>query len=408
MTPRRRILVAAAVAGVVVTIFSAYHLLVARNPGPPPVTAVVTRGDIEQTVVASGTLEPQQLVSVGAQASGRLVSLKVALGDAVRAGDLIGQIDSQTEVNALKTAQAQLADLTAQRAAKQATLVQDELAFRRQQTMVAGQATSRSDYEAAEATLKIAKAAIAAVNAQIEVAEVSIDTARVSLGYTRVSAPMDGVVVSIVTKQGQTVNALQSAPTIVILAKLDVITVKAEISEADIIKLRPRQDVYFTILGDPDHRYYGTLRQIEPAPDSIVNEVNTTAATNVSTSSGTSSSAIYYNALFDVPNSDHRLRALMTAQVSVVLDAAKRALIVPSAALGPHGPDGRYTVWVSDSRGRALARSVRVGINNNVSAQILDGLHEGESVVVSGAGPAPVPPAALGQKSRMPLPPMGL
>lgn len=196
---------------------------------------------------------------------------------------------------------------------------------------------------------------------------------------------MDGVVVSVVTKQGQTVNANQSAPTIVILAKLDVMTVKAEVSEADVIDVKPDLPVYFTILGDPDKRYEAKLRLIEPAPESIVNEVDSSSTTS---SSSTTDSAIYYNALFEVPNEDGRLRALMTAKVSIVLAKRANALMIPSTALGAKGKDGTYSVRVKGEDGKIAARKVRIGIDNNISAEVLSGLKEGESVVVGEASTA--------------------
>src|SRR3546814_9169847 len=109
---------------------------------------------------------------------------------------------------------------------------------------------------------------IEALEAQIVEGEVAVEIARVDLGYTKITAPIDGTVLAIVTQEGQTVNATQSAPTIIVIGQIDVMTVRAEISEADIVRVRPGQQVYFTILGDPDHRYEATLAGIEPAPES--------------------------------------------------------------------------------------------------------------------------------------------
>lgn len=388
------------IAGLVLVALAAYLLLWSGGDTPTLVTATVARGDLESTVVATGTVEPKELVGVGAQVSGRLESLNVALGETVRKGQLIAQIDPRTQTNALRTATADLANLKAQRASKQATQAQAELAFARQQTMVAGEATSRADFEAAQATLRSARAEVAALDAQISSAEAALDTARLNLGYTRISAPMDGVVVRIVTKQGQTVNANQSAPTIIVLAKLDVMEIRAEVSEADVIRVKPGQPVYFTILGDPDHRYNATLRQIEPAPESIVDEVTSSSTTSSSSSSSSSSStAIYYNALFDIPNRDGRLRALMTAQVSIVLGRASNTLLIPSTALGDRDSNGRYAVQVLGTDGQAVTRKVRIGMNNNVRAQVLSGLKEGERVVT---GTAPTTETTTSRRSGPP------
>jgi macrolide-specific efflux system membrane fusion protein len=349
---------------------------------PPPryITAAATVGDIEQTVLASGTLQPFQLVDVGAQVSGQVKLLKVALGDAVRKGEVIAEIDPATQRNTLLIAQATLEQQKAQKLALEATLAQDRLLLARQSTTYAAQASSRQDLEAAQAAAKSAEATLAATNALIKQATVSVDTARVNLGYTQIAAPIDGVVVAIQTKQGQTVNAVQSAPTIVKLADLATMTVKAQISEADVVKVHPGQSVYFTILGDPDRRFYAKLRAIEPAPDSIT-------STTTATASPSSTAAVYYNGLFEVANPDGVLRTSMTAQVYIVLAAQKQVLTVPSAALTSAGTPGAYTVRVlTDPRKPPTVRKVAIGVNNNVTAQVLSGLKAGEKVIV-GEGP---------------------
>lgn len=368
------------------------------QPAPPPAlaTAVASVSDLDQTVLATGTLEASRQVSVGAQASGQIRSLKVALGETVKAGDLIAEIDSTTQRNTLRNAQAALASAKAQRAVQVANLRQAQLAFERQQTMLARDATSRADYEAAEATLGTTRAQIEALDAQIVQAETSVSTAEANLGYTKIVAPMDGTIVAVVAKEGQTVNAVQSSPTIVKLARLDTMTVSAEISEADVIRVRPGQTAYFTILGNPDKRYYGKLRSIEPAPASEQTEsTSAVGGASTSSSSSTSSQAIYYNALFEVPNPDGELRISMTAQVSVVLASAKQTLTIPSSALGAKLPDGRRLVQTVDAQGRPQPRAVRVGLDTNVIAQITAGLQAGERVVVgeAQAGAAPARPA---------------
>ena len=359
------------------------------RPAPPPIlaTSPVVRGDIENTVVATGELDAFQLVSVGAQASGQVKSLKVQLGDKVKAGALIAEIDPTTQLNNVRNAEAAVTSTRAQRAVQQANLRQAELAFERQKMMIADEATSKADYEAAEAQLATTKAQIEALDAQIEQGQTQLATAKANLGYTKIIAPIDGTVVALVAKEGQTVNAVQSAPTIVKLANLDVMTVSAQISEADVIKVRPGQTAYFTILGNPDKRYYGKLRTIEPAPESVQTE---TSQTSSSTSSNTTQ-AIYYNGQFEVPNTTGELRISMTAQVYLVLGEAKDALVIPSAALGEKGPDGSYAVQVVGKDRKPVPRKVTIGINNNATAQVLSGLQPGESVVVGEGSATPSP-----------------
>jgi macrolide-specific efflux system membrane fusion protein len=372
------------------------------RPAPPPVlaTSPVVKGDIENTVVATGSLEAFKLISVGAQASGQIKSLKVQLGDKVKAGDLIAEIDPTTQLNNVRNAEAAVTSTRAQRAVQTANLRQAELAFERQKTMIADEATSKADYESAEATLAATKAQVEALDAQIEQGQTQLATAKANLGYTKIMAPMDGTIVAVVVKEGQTVNAVQSAPTIVKLANLDVMTVSAEISEADVIKVQPGQTAYFTILGNLDKRYYGKLRTIEPAPESVQSETSTTSS---STSSNTTQ-AIYYNGQFEVPNTTGELRISMTAQVYLVLGEAKNTLMIPSAALGAKGPDGSYTVQVVGPDRRPVPRKVTIGINNNATAQVLSGLQAGESVVVGEGSATPTPAQGFGPGGGGPRP----
>jgi macrolide-specific efflux system membrane fusion protein len=362
--------------------------LVALRPPPPPrlLTAQVARGDIVRTVVATGTIEATDLVSVGAQASGQIRALKVTVGQKVRAGDLIAEIDSTTQRNAVRSADAALANIRAQRAAQQASLLQAEAAWQRQQRMAVVEATSRADVDAARATRDAARAQLQALDAQIAQSMTSLDTARANLGYTRIVAPMDATVVAVVAKEGQTVNAVQSSPTIVKLASLDTMTVEAEISEADVIHVKPGLPVSFTILGDPDRRFRATLRDVKPAPESVSED----DSRGTTTTAQSSDQAVYYNGRFDVPNPDGVLRIGMTAEVDIELARAKGVLKVPFAALGDRAADGRYAVRVVDARGRVAVRQVRIGMNNRVDAEVLAGLAAGERVVIGeAAGAAP-------------------
>jgi macrolide-specific efflux system membrane fusion protein len=350
---------------------------------PQVITADAELADMEDTVLASGTIVPVKQVSVGAQVSGQVKHLYVALGDKVKQGQLVAEIDATPQTNAMHNAESALLSIQAQRAAKAASLVQADLVLKRQQQLIKQDATSREDFEAAQAALNTLKAEIAAQDAQIQQARITVDTQRLNLGYTRILAPMDGVVVAVVTEEGRTVNANQSAPTIVKVAKLDTVTIKAQISEADVVRVKPGLPVYFTILGEPRKRYEAKLRAVEPSPESAQTE-STTSTTN----SSSSTAAIYYNGLFDVPNPDGKLRVSMTAQVSVVLAQAKGALVIPASALGKRGKGGQYEVKVQEGLGedaKVVTRKVRIGLNNRVQAQVLDGLKVGDKVVVGEA-----------------------
>ncbi|WP_412065261.1 efflux RND transporter periplasmic adaptor subunit [Rhizobium sp. SYY.PMSO] len=372
------------------------------------ITAPVTRGDIEEAVLASGTFRPAKLVAVGAQVSGRITALHVKLGDTVKKDTLVAEIDSTTQSNDLRTAQASLANIKAQRQESEAELANAELTLVRQQTVFRNQAGSKADLDSAQASVRKITAQIAAIDAQITSAEVAVETARANLSYTRITAPMDGTVLAIVNQQGQTVNAAQSAPTIVILGQLDTMIVRTEISEADVVKVKVGQPVYFTILGDPGTRYEATLQSIEPAPESITSDSSVTSSSSTtssssSTTSSSSSSAIYYNGVFAVPNPDNYFRTYMSAEVHIVLGRAKDALVIPSSALGAKSADGSYAVQVVNDDGERSRHAVTVGLNNNVSAEIRSGLSEGEKVVIGEASAT----TAKSNNNGGPPPPMG-
>jgi membrane fusion protein, macrolide-specific efflux system len=382
----------------IVVVLTLKHFVFPSSAAPQSITATARIADIEQTVLASGTIQPSKLVSVGAQASGRIVALHVALGDQVTKGQVIAEIDPSTQLNALQNAAAILAQERAQRASREAALRQAELAFKRAATTYTQEASSQADYETAEATFHGTQADVGALDAQITQARIAVDTAKVNLRFTEVVAPMDGTVVAIVAPEGQTVNAVQAAPTIVKLADLDTMTVKAQISEADVTHVHAGQKVYFTILGAPEHRYHAMLRAVEPAPESIAAESTTT--TSAGGGAGTTSSAVYYDGLFDVPNPDRALRPSMTAQVNIILLEAKAVLTIPAAVLRETRPDGQTEVRVVDDNGRVQSRLVRVGINNGTNAQILEGLKLGERVVISETGSA----GSLNSTARPPAP----
>ncbi|MBI6632956.1 macrolide transporter subunit MacA [Pseudomonas paralactis] len=347
---------------------------------PQYLTATTERGDIENAVLATGLLEGVKQVDVGAQVSGQLKSLKVKVGDKVKKGQWLAEIDPLILQNTLRKAQVDEENLQAQRRATAAQLKQAKSVYERYKGLQADESVSRQDFEDAESSFQVQQANLLSLDAQIKSAHIQIDTAKVNLAYTRINAPIDGDVVGIVTQEGQTVIASQLAPVLLKLADLDTMTVKAQVSEADVIHISPGQQVYFTILGEADKRYYAKLRGTEPAPQNFL-ETQTAGTPKQNT-------AVFYNALFDVPNPDHRLRIAMTAQVRIVLDTAEATLMVPVAALGARNADGSYPVRVLDAKGKAVARNVKTGINNNVKVQILDGLAEGDTVVIGDATPA--------------------
>ncbi|MCS4282230.1 macrolide-specific efflux system membrane fusion protein [Pseudomonas sp. BIGb0278] len=364
--------------GIAAALVAGITLYAVQAPAKPPqyITATVERGDIENAVLATGTLQGVKQVDVGAQVSGQLRSLKVKLGDKVSEGQWLAEIDPLVLRNTLRQAEVDEDKLQAERRSSLAQLKQAKRVYERYRELQVDESVSRQDFENAESEYEVQQAAVRSLDAQIQSARVEIDTAKVNLGYTRINAPINGHVVGIVTQEGQTVIANQLAPVLLKLADLDTMTVKAQVSEADVIHISPGQPVYFTILGE-DKRYYAKLRGTEPAPQNYAQSTD-----NSDGSASKPNGAVFYNALFEVANPEHRLRISMTAQVHIVLDTAEGVLTVPVAALGARNGDGSFPVRVLDATGFAHVRNVQAGINNNVKVQIKDGLAEGDRVVI--------------------------
>lgn len=331
-------------------------------------SAEASLGTVRQNVLATGMLEARQLISVGARVSGQIETLAVGLGDTVKAGDLIAQIDSQDQQNEVLQAEAALNNIEAQILAKQANLHKAELALARYAKLGKQNYSSQETVENSEADVAIYKADLAALAAQKASAEVTVSTAKIALDRTRITAPIDGTVVAVVVQQGQTVNALQSAPTIVKLAELDRMLVKVEISEADVIHVTPGQSAPFTILGEPGRSFDAVVQAIEPAPAAI--EDSDTIS---------SDEAIYYIGLLAVDNADGKLRIGMTAQVSVELGKAENVLTVPFSAVKNIASEP-YVELVDPGTGVLRKQSVEVGLTDKVTVEIRAGLRAGDRV----------------------------
>ncbi len=327
-------------------------------------TADVERGDIESTVVAAGIVQPIKYVDVGAQTSGKLKSLKVNRGDPVKEDQLLAEIDPVLADTALTSASAALESMTAQRSLKQTQLVlATELRTRNEKLFAQGEgAISANDRDITQAGFDVARADVSSLLAQIKQATAAVDTAKANLGYTKITAPMAGEVVSITLLEGQTLNANQQAPNILRIADISTVTVWAQVSEADIVRVKPGQDVYFTILGD-SRRWTGKVRQILPTPE-LINNV------------------VFYDVLFDIPNPEGELKIQMTAQVFIVLAQAKGVLLIPAAAIGNAAEGAEIKVRVSKADGSVELRPIKIGIKSEILAEVREGLKEKERVVI--------------------------
>ena len=348
------------------------------------ITAEVKKGDIAQTVLASGSIQPFKSVKVGAQVSGEISALSVKIGDKVKTGDPIAEIDASTQQNTRDSAAASLASSKAALTAAQAKLREAQQNFNRQQELVKKGAAARESLDAAQATLKSAQSAVDQAKADIRKSQLELDNAGLRLGYTSVTAPMDGVVISVAVEKGQTVNAVQDSPTLVTLAQTNTMTVEAEIAEADVGAVQPGMAAYFTLLGADKTRYEGKLKSIDPAP--LATSKNTTTTT-----SSSNDTAVYYYGKMDVPNADGKLRIGMTANMVINVREAKGVLTIPMTALQTNSA-GADEVQVMGTDGKPQPREVKLGINDGVNTEVVSGLAEGEQVVVSsGTGESSMP-----------------
>ena len=374
-----------------------------QNPAPALVHVKAFVDDIEDVVTATGSVEPHETVDVGAQVSGQVTEILVEVGSKVEVGQLLATIDATVYEAKVDGTRAQLKYQKAQMEDKKAQAALAKIVYERQQRLHAQNVATLESLQNAELSYTSALAQVKMLEAQIEQNESTLRAEEANLQYTRIYAPVSGTVVSVSAKKGQTLNANQSTPTILTIADLATMTVRAEVSEADVMHLKKGMGVYFKTLGS-QKRWNGALEMVEPTP-TITNNV------------------VLYNALFDVDNSAGELMTSMTVQVFFVKARARNGVLVPLSALHPlpamaqgvqpvqapsprdesvrqprgEGGERRRAgrenqtqttpkealVKVVLENGTLEERVVQVGVANRIHAQILSGVKEGETLVTS-------------------------
>ena len=364
---------AAGTAVIVAAAFGGWSLM-KPEPQSSFITEVVKLGDIRQTVSATGEISPSNLVSVGAEASGQIKKLYVKLGQQVKKGDLIAEIDSTNQLNTLNTEKSKLETYQAKLVSAEIALSSAEKKYKRELALWKEQATSKEDLESAQDSLAAAKANVAELKASIKQSKISINTAESELGHTRITATMDGTVVAIPVEEGQSVNAAQSTPTIIQLANLETMLNKMQIAEGDITKVKAGQDISFTILSEPDTPIKAKLDSVDPG-------LTTMSLGSYTSSTDTTSNAIYYYARALVPNSDGKLSIGMTTQNTIEINGVKNVLLVPTLTVKKH--NGKSYVSILGADNKAVEREVTVGLKDSMNTEIKSGLKEGEKVIIS-------------------------
>ncbi len=360
-------------------------------------TQTAEKGDLFSTISATGTLEPEELVNVGAQVGGMITSFgldennqEVNYRSQVKEGAVLAYIDDdlyQAEVNIAKAskqqAEAAIANAQATLLQSQASLDLATADWDRAQQLYPQGIMARSEYDSAKATFESAKASHAInqaklfeAQAQLASAQASLEKCERNLGYCVITSPVDGVVIDRRVSIGQTVNASMSAPSLFLLAKdLKRMEVWVSVNEADIGSIKEGQKVIFTVDAYPGRTFDGTVQKIR---------LNATMSQNVVT----------YVVEIYTDNSDNLLLPYLTANVKFILDSRSGVLYVPNAALRFNPPmesgihsdsidlkENERLVWVLEN-GVPKPVSVVTGLNDGVNTEILSGgLQEGMQII---------------------------
>lgn len=290
----------------------------------------------------------------------------------MKAGDLIAQIDSVKQRNTLSQQEAALESYKAQLNSTKIALGVAKSQYEREKKLYKNKATTSESLENAKSSFSTKEAAVKELQAKIKQTQIEIDTAKTNLGYTKIVAPLDGTVVSMPVEEGQTINAVQSTPTIAMIADLSKMEIKMQISEGDVVQVKAGNRVEYFILSDVNRKFNATLSSIDPGL--------TTLSDGTYKASGSGSSAIYYYAKLFVDNSQEVLRIGMTTQNSIIIQEAKDAIFVPSLAVKTQ--EGQSVVYVKKDK-EVEKRVVKTGVVSSVNTQILSGVEEGEEVVIS-------------------------
>lgn len=336
------------------------------------ITEPVKRQDVQKVVNATGEVRAIELVTVGAQVSGKIEKLYVSIGQTVKKGELIAEIDSTTQQNDVDINKARLDSYKAQLKAAEISLKVTEKQYKRTQTLKKRNAASDEDLENAEDAYETAKSRVTELESSIKETEISLSTAETNLGYTKITAPLDGTIVSIPVKQGQTINAAMDTPTIVQIADLTQMEILIEISEGDIGNIKPGVKVTYSILADLNNVFETTLKSIDPGLTLLTNDEYTEVVD--------SSEAIYYYGRLIVPNEDGHLRIGMTTQNVIYVESAENVLTLPVIAIQNDG--GKKYVDVLTPNG-VQRKTVITGVSDGLNIEVKEGVAENDEVIIA-------------------------
>lgn len=335
----------------------------------------VVLADIDQKLTTTGVLQPKMQISVGAQVNGVLNKLHVEEGDYILKGQLLAEIDPTLAQNEVDNAKSELNTALVQKKITSLSLNQSLNNFKRQKKMLAENATTVSDLETAKNKYESDREQLRVNEIQIAQAKVKLEASLTKLQYTRITSPIDGVVLGILTQEGQTIISSQTAPTILVVGNLDLMNVNIRISEMDILKTRIGMPLNFTVTASPEKIYSSTLKNIQQMPSEMLQNLHNN---NVDTSNN-QKNAVYYNGSFDVINESRNLKPAMSVQVNLVVSEKKQVKVIPSEYLGEKVIKDHYLVdLVHDNKQEK--KMVATGIKNPKMVEIISGLEVGDII----------------------------
>lgn len=315
------LLLAAVVAGIVVLQRRASEPVAVRWQTVP-----IARGTLQETVTATGTLKPVDAVELGAEVSGKLTAVHVDVNDAVKAGQVLAEIDTEQLKARVQESRASLSSALANRDSAKASLAESELTRQRLKALFERGLASSQELENAEAGAARAKASVAAADAQITLARAGLSAAETSLGKATIVAPIDGIVLARSVEPGQTLTAGFQTPVLFTLGRaLSELELAVEVDEADIGKVAEGQEASFTVDAFPNRSFGAKLVKLYSLP--------TTAST------GTATTVVTYSARLTVDNPEGLLRPGMTATATITTRTLDDVLLVPNVALRFQPPE---------------------------------------------------------------------
>ena len=355
---------------IIIIVFFIYFLFFKKDEQIRYITEQAKISNIKNTVNTTGEIGAKQLVTVGAQVSGQIKKLYVSLGQTVKKGDMIAEIDSTTQENELNINKAKLESYKTQLEAKKIALTVAQKKYNREASLKAKNATSDENVDNARDTLATAKANVADLASLIVQTQISVNTAETNLSYTKIIAPLDGTIVSSPVEAGQTVNSNQTTPTIVQIADLNKMEIKMQISEGDITKIKPGMEVTYSILSEPNNTFKGKLDSIDPGL--------TTLTDGSYTGTTDSSTAVYYYGNLVIPNEKGTLRIGMTTQNTITIASKDNILIIPTITIETKNNKNYVYILEKDA---VIEKEVTLGLSDSMNTEVVSGLKAGDEVI---------------------------